>query len=77
MADTITSKQLLQEVENLCQTQIMRLRADDQADLTSTRTQTADATPVSHAVGKRKPSLTELDNQAPRLPLKLSRKPSW
>lgn len=70
MADPITSKQLLAEVENLCQSQIRRLQ--DEAAQTSIEIQTASATHVSHAVGKRKPNLTELESQplrrSPRSP---------
>lgn len=68
----IDSHTLLAEIEALCQTQIVRISRQPMSasPLAGLEGQTptnldADAMPVSHAAGKRKPSLTELDQMPP------------
>lgn len=80
MPSPIDSKTLLAEIDALCQTQIIRISKQLQLNPNSLKANVgdrtitapdADATPVSHAVGKRKPSLEDLDQMPP--PARLSR----
>jgi hypothetical protein len=70
-------KQILAEIEALCQTQILRiqnqLQLNDHQESMEVQTFTspdADATPVLHAGGKRKPTMEE---QEQRMASRLSR----
>lgn len=68
----IDSKTLLNEVESLCQTQIIRISKQPQPQSGQVPledqiaiAQAANAMPVLHAGGRRKPSLSELDQTTP------------
>jgi hypothetical protein len=83
----IDSKQLLAEIDALCQTQIIRIskqplpispkRPPAKPEGQIFTDPGADATPVWHADGKRKPSLSELDRMPLAKAYNRSRKPKF
>lgn len=54
---------LLQEFESFCQSQIARLANQDLEVRPSIKTLIVPAGYAAHAVGKRKPNLTQLESQ--------------